>query len=114
MTAPLAALTTPDTVAVAVGPPGPLSPHAATRIDVTKPIASVWIIVEICIRPSDGDVNCSYLANGSGRSWNRYTLLVVPFPPSMWKGARVLIVAQRPRPFQPAFASSMRPSSHLV
>src|SRR5688500_367911 len=55
-----------------------------------------------------------YLASGSGRSWNRYTLLVVPFPPSIWKGARVLIVAQRPRPFQPAPGSSMRPSSHLV
>jgi hypothetical protein len=32
----------------------------------------------------------------------------------MWNGARVLIVVHNPRPFHPAFASSMRPSSHLV
>ena len=55
-----------------------------------------------------------YFASGSGRSWNFTTLLVVPLPPSMWNGARVLTVAQSPRPFQPAFGSSMRPSIHLV
>ena len=32
----------------------------------------------------------------------------------MCQGARVLTVAQRPRPFQPAFGSSMRPSIHFV
>ena len=53
-------------------------------------------------------------ASGSGRSWNCITLLVVPLPVSMWNGARVLIVAQRPRPFQPPFGSSMRPSIHFV
>ena len=42
------------------------------------------------------------------------TLLVVPLPPSMWNGARVLTVAQSPRPFQPPFGSSMRPSIHFV
>src|SRR5918999_233562 len=56
MTAPVAALTTPDTVAVAVGPPGSLPPHAATRIDVARAIASVGIDVEICMRLSDGKV----------------------------------------------------------
>ena len=55
-----------------------------------------------------------YRASGSGLSWNFITLLVVPFPPSMWNGARVLTVAHRPRPFQPAPGSSMRPSSHFV
>jgi hypothetical protein len=55
-----------------------------------------------------------YLASGSGRSWNRTALLVVPFPPSMWKGVRVLMAAQRPRPFQPASGSSIRPSTHFV
>jgi len=55
-----------------------------------------------------------YLASGSDRSWNLITLLVVPFPVSMWNGARVLIVVQSPLPFQPALASSMRPSIHFV
>src|SRR5213079_138252 len=49
-------------------------------------------------------------ASGSGRSWNFTTLLVVPLPPSTWKGALVLMVAHRPRPFQPVSGSSMRPS----
>ena len=51
---------------------------------------------------------------GLGLIWKCSTLLVVPLPVSMWNGARVLTVAQRPRPFQPAFGSSMRPSIHLV
>ena len=53
-------------------------------------------------------------ASGSGRSWKCTTLLVVPLPPSMWNGARVLTVAHSPRPFQPAFGSSIRPSIHFV
>ena len=55
-----------------------------------------------------------YLANGSGLNWNLTTLLVVPFPVSMWNGVRVLTVAHRPFPFHPAFASSIRPSIHFV
>ena len=55
-----------------------------------------------------------HLASGSGRSWNFITLLVVPFPPSMWNGARVLTVAHRPLPFHPALGSSIRPSIHFV
>ena len=43
-----------------------------------------------------------YFASGSGRSWNFTTLLVVPLPPSMWNGARVLTVDHSPLPFQPA------------
>ena len=53
-------------------------------------------------------------ASGSGRSWNFITLLVVPLPPSMWNGARVLTVAHKPLPFQPPSGSSTRPSIHLV
>src|SRR5947199_303421 len=56
----------------------------------------------------------THRASGSGRSWKCRTLLVVPLPPSMWKGARVLTVAQSPRPFQSPFGSSIRPSSHFV
>jgi hypothetical protein len=66
-------------------------------------------------RPSSDTISRRrYLASGSGRSWNRTALLVVPFPPSMWYGVRVLTAAQRPRPFQPPSGSSIRPSSHLV
>ena len=59
-------------------------------------------------------VRVTYRANGSGRNWNLIALLVIPFPPSMWNGARVLIDAHKARPFHPALGSSMRPSSHLV
>src|SRR5687768_8427459 len=42
-------------------------------------------------------ISCSkvvdHFASGSGLTWNCITLLVVPLPPSMWNGARVLIVA---------------------
>ena len=55
-----------------------------------------------------------YRARGFGRIWNRTILLVVPLPVSMWNGARVLMVDQMPRPFQPAFTSSIRPSIHFV
>ncbi len=51
-----------------------------------------------------------YCASGSGRSWKCKTLVVVPLPPSAWKGVRVPYVAQIPLPFQPAFRSSIRPS----
>ena len=52
-------------------------------------------------------------ASGSGRIWKCITLLGVPFPPSMWNGARVDTVAHTPRPFHPPFGSSMRPSIHF-
>ena len=56
----------------------------------------------------------SVRASGSGRSWNLTTFGRVPLPPSMWNGARVLVVAHSPLPFHPAAASSMRPSIHLA
>jgi len=65
--------------------------------------------------PRSGSVSsAAYFASGSGRSWNFTTLLVVPLPPSMWNGARVLTVDQIPRPFHPAAGSSTRPSIHFV
>src|SRR5688572_23411080 len=48
MAAPVAAVTTPDTVGVGVGPL--LSPHAATTIDVTNAIARVAVHVETRVR----------------------------------------------------------------
>ena len=65
-------------------------------------------------RAADRHQPASHFANGSGRNWKCMTLLVVPLPVSMWNGVRVLTVAQSPLPFQPAFASSMRPSIHFV
>ena len=53
-------------------------------------------------------------SRGSDRIWKWSTLLVVPLPVSMWKGARVLTVAQTPLPFHPAAGSSIRPSTHFV
>ena len=53
-------------------------------------------------------------ARGSGRTWNLTTLGRVPLPVSMWNGVRFPLVVHRPRPFQPAFGSSMRPSIHLA
>ena len=60
MTAPVAAVTTPDTVAVAVsvavGLPGSPFPHAATRMDVTANASeSVEIDVENCMSLPDGN-----------------------------------------------------------
>ncbi len=39
------------------------------------------------------NASTAHFASGSGRSWKCSTLLVVPFPVSMWKGARVPTVA---------------------
>jgi hypothetical protein len=66
------------------------------------------------LRPLWFKKRSSYRASGSGRSWKCRTLLVVPLPPSMWNGARVLTVAHSPFPFHPALGSSIRPSIHFV
>src|SRR5687768_12677316 len=42
MEAPVAALTTPDTVAVSVGPAGPPFPHAGARSVITRAIGRMW------------------------------------------------------------------------
>ena len=98
----------PSSIGVGPGPPVSLFPHAGTRVEAASAIASAETEVESCMNVP------SYFASGSGRSWKWIALLVCPFPPSMWNGARVLIEAQSPRPFQPAFGSSIRPSIHLV
>src|SRR5687767_8224079 len=53
MTAPVLAVTTPLTIAVSAGPPGSLSPHAATSTDVTTATASVRIDVGNRMGPRD-------------------------------------------------------------
>src|SRR3712207_3865160 len=61
MTAPVAALTTPDTVAVRAGSLGLLPPHAATAIDVITAIVSVEIDVETRMRivaPVHSNIAC--------------------------------------------------------
>src|SRR5260370_39154748 len=65
------------------------------------------------IGPGDLD-KADQFANGSGRSWNLVILGVVPLPVSRWNGVRLPSVVHRPRPFQPPFGSSMRPSIHLA
>jgi hypothetical protein len=57
----------------------------------------------------------TYFASGSGRSWNFTSFGRSPLPmPSTWNGVRLPAVAQTPRPFQPPFGSSMRPSKVLA
>src|SRR5262245_26082033 len=55
-----------------------------------------------------------YLASGSGLIWNFTSLLVSPFPPSEWNGARVAYVVKMPLPFHPPFGLSIRPSMPLA
>ena len=55
-----------------------------------------------------------YFASGSGRSWMCTARGLLPLPPSISHGVRSPLVLHRPRPFQPAFGSSMRPSKPLA
>jgi hypothetical protein len=56
----------------------------------------------------------AYFASGSGRNWKCAASGFVPLPPSMSQGARSPFAAHNPRPFQPAFGSSIRPSNPLA
>ena len=53
-------------------------------------------------------------ASGSGRTWMCTARGFEPLPPSFSHGVRSPFVLHRPRPFQPAFGSSMRPSKPLA
>ena len=53
-------------------------------------------------------------ASGSGRTWICTARGLEPLPPSISHGVRSPFVLQIPRPFQPAFGSSIRPSSPLA
>ena len=53
-------------------------------------------------------------ASGSGRSWKCTARGRLPFPPSISHGVRSPLVVHNPRPFQPALASSIRPSNPLA
>jgi hypothetical protein len=50
-------------------------------------------------------------ASGSGRSWKCTARGKLPLPPSINHGVRSPLVVHKPRPFQPLFGSSMRPSN---
>src|SRR2546425_6488819 len=52
-------------------------------------------------------------ARGSGRNWMRAAFGRFSLPPSRWNIVRVPEVDHRLLPFQPAFGSSMRPSTFL-
>jgi hypothetical protein len=52
----------------------------------------------------------AHCASGSGRTWKCTTRGLLPLPPSLSHGVRSPLVTHRPRPFQPARASSIRPS----
>ena len=59
-------------------------------------------------------VRLAHRASGSGRNWNFTTFGRLSVPPSRWNMALVEEVAHSALPFQPAFGSSMRPSTHFV
>src|SRR5262252_1509250 len=66
------------------------------------------------VSPTLSPLLLSHFASGSGRSWKCTAIGFVPLPPSLSHGARSPLVVHNPRPFQPAFGSSMRPSKPLV
>src|SRR6202044_3006831 len=53
-------------------------------------------------------------ASGLGRVWICTAIGVMPLPPSLSHGVRSPSEPHRPRPFHPAFGSSMRASRPLV
>ena len=63
------------------------------------------------VRTSDRQAQC---ASGSGRSWKCTAMGMLPLPPSRSHGVRSPLDVHKPRPFQPAFASSIRPSRPLM
>src|SRR5712692_1202748 len=67
-------------------------------------------------RPGDelAPFHDAYCASGLGRSWILYTLGLFSVPPSLWNTVRVPDMVHSPLPFQPAFGSSMRPSTILA
>src|SRR5262249_59410810 len=72
----------------------------------------LYLVNELSLPLRGRDVH--QCASGSGRicSLNTRGCSLVPF--SLWNTVRVPEVVHRPRPFQPAFGSSMRPSTFLV
>src|ERR1700694_4165044 len=83
--------------------------HLARRGVLTSRGAGERLIADpSAVRPR------SYFASGSGRIWICTARGLEPLPPSISHGTRSPLVLQRPRPFQPAFGSSMRPSRPLA
>ena len=56
----------------------------------------------------------SQFASGSGRNWMCTARGIAPLPPSLSHGVRSPFVLHKPRPFQPALGSSIRPSRPLA
>ncbi len=56
----------------------------------------------------------TYFASGWGRIWKCTTSGLVPFPVSMCQGVLSPLGTHRPRPFHPAWGSSMRPSNPFM
>src|SRR5687768_16935809 len=56
----------------------------------------------------------AHFARGSGRIWEWTAIGLPPLPRSISQGARSPLELHSPRPFQPTFGSSMRPSKPLA
>ncbi len=68
----------------------------------------------ICFQTAQAARDQHQSASGLGRSWKCTSFGRLPLPPSTWNGVRLPAVVHRPRPFQPPFGSSMRPSTPLA
>ena len=61
-----------------------------------------------CALRSRSGLRTPYFASGSGRTWMCTAIGRAPLPSSLSHGVRSPLALHRPRPFQPAFGSSMR------
>jgi hypothetical protein len=93
---------------------GVMSPIGTQRLN-SADVRSVQALLERLRWRQSALASCSaQCASGSGRSWNFTSFGGVPLPPSTWNGVRLPADAQIPRPFQPPFGSSIRPSMVLA
>jgi hypothetical protein len=74
-------------------------------------------LLSIVARWAARRLNClsePQFASGSGRNWMCTARGLEPLPPSLSQGVRSPFVLHNPRPFHPAFGSSIRPSKPLA
>jgi hypothetical protein len=84
----------------------PATPGGTIRISCLRPLSPLP-------RERRGE-KIAQCANGSGRTWKCTAIGFMPLPPSWSHGVRSPLEVHKPRPFQPAFGSSIRPSRPLA
>jgi hypothetical protein len=95
-----------------------LTTCVANLMQKPRPAAPDGAFHGACVRPSSSRANGgekpAQCASGSGRTWKCTAMGLMPLPPSWSHGVRSPLDVHRPRPFQPALGSSMRPSRPLA